>query len=121
MYPGQYFMPYGNMITNPRNYIIPGRMGLLGRIGNSIKRFNWGNLLTNANKTLNVVNQTIPLVRQAGPMFNNMKSMFKLARAFGNETNSSIKSNKKRTISNKKNVQNNIQYNNKGDLPNFFI
>ena len=33
-----------------------------------------------------MVNQTIPLVRQAGPMVNNMKSMLKIARAFGNET-----------------------------------
>lgn len=66
---------------------IPRSMGVFSKVTNSIRSINWGGLLNNANKTLNVVNQTIPLVRQAGPMFNNMKSMVKIARAFGNETN----------------------------------
>lgn len=61
-------------------------VGLFGKIGSSLKSFNWSGLLTGANKTLNVVNQTIPLIRQAKPMVNNMKSMLKLAKAFGSET-----------------------------------
>lgn len=71
--------------------------GLFGRIGNSLKSFNFSGLLSGANKTLNVVNQTIPLIRQAKPMVNNMKSMFRLAKAFGSETNSkgSIRNNMK--------------------------
>ncbi len=72
----------GNNVVNPRG------IGLFGRIARGIRSFNWSGLLTNANKTINVVNQTIPLVRQAGPMFNNMRSMFKIAKAFGNETTS---------------------------------
>ena len=67
---------------------VPRGMGFFSRIGNSLKSFNFGGLLSGANKTLNVVNQTIPLIRQAKPMVNNMKSMFRLAKAFGNETTS---------------------------------
>lgn len=64
----------------------PKGMGLFSRITNGIRSINWGGLLNNANKTLDVVNQAIPLVRQAGPMFNNMRSMLKIAKAFGSET-----------------------------------
>lgn len=94
MNPGRFFIPgMGNNITPMMggNFLLSrGRLGLFGRITNSFKTFNWGGLLNGANKTLNVVNQTIPLVRQAGPMFNNMKSMLRLAKVFGNETNNSL-------------------------------
>lgn len=93
MNPGRFFMP--RMASNiapmiSANYVpMRNGIGLFGRISNSLKSFNWNGLLNGANKTLNVVNQTIPLIRQAGPMFNNMKSMMKIARAFGSETNRS--------------------------------
>ena len=64
-------------------------LGLFGRLGNSfsaIKNVNWGGLITNTSKTLNVVNQAIPLVRQVGPMVNNMKSMLRVASIFKDET-----------------------------------
>lgn len=90
MNPGRFFLPNSSMYVSPlinARYFPNGRgLGLLSRITNSIKSFNWSGLLNGANKTLNVVNQTIPLVRQAGPMVNNMKSMFKIAKVFGNET-----------------------------------
>ena len=70
----------GSMVMSPR------KVGLFSKITNGIRSVNWSGLLTNANKTLDVVNQTIPLVRQAGPMLNNMKSMLRIARAFGSET-----------------------------------
>ncbi len=88
-------MPNGGIVTNMGNSMVypmtinslyPRNMGFIGRTLRGIKSFNWGGLLNGANKTLNVVNQTIPLVKQAGPMFNNMRSMIRLARAFGNET-----------------------------------
>ena len=91
MNPGRYFIP--NYVPN---YHIPIRQGLFTRLFGGIRSVNWGGLLNNANKTLNVVNQTIPLIRQAGPMFNNLKNMLRLAKAFGNETN------KKNNIENKK-------------------
>ena len=64
-------------------------LGLFNRLGSSmraIKGINWGGLITNASKTLNVVNQAIPLVRQVGPMMNNMKSMMRIASIFKDET-----------------------------------
>lgn len=101
MYPGRFYIPNnfgfnGNMVNNlmtsgPMTRMVstpPRNIGLFRKITNGIRSVNWGGLLNNANKTLNVVNQTIPLVRQAGPMLNNMKSMVRIAKAFGNETNS---------------------------------
>lgn len=64
-------------------------LGLFGRLGSSmkaIKGVNWGSLITNTSKTLNVVNQAIPLVRQVGPMMTNMKSMLRIASIFKDET-----------------------------------
>lgn len=134
MNPGRFYMP--NYI-GMRNIPVPNsmfgvansgskRIGLFNRITNSIRSVNWGGFLTNANKTLNVVNQAIPLVRQAGPMVNNMKSMLRIAKAFGNETNNNnvrtknnnvqqssvISSNNNSVI--KKEVQND-------SAPNFFV
>ena len=69
------------------------------------------------------MNQTIPLIKQAKPMVNNVKSMVKLARAFGSETTSvqAINSNaiKRKTLittatKSKKEVSDN-------NYPNFFI
>lgn len=111
MNPGKFYLP--RMVANispmmNTNYLpIRGRIGLFGRIANSLRSFNWSGLLNGANKTLNVVNQTIPLVRQAGPMLNNMKSMMRIARAFGSETN---RSNNQITNNNSK-IVNNVNMN----------
>lgn len=94
MNPNRFFMPsYMGMRNIPMIGSSMGmansvsrNMGLFSRITNGIRSVNWGGLLNNANKTLNVVNQAIPLVRQAGPMVNNMKSMLRIAKAFGSET-----------------------------------
>ena len=106
---------------------------MFGKIGNSLKSFNWGNFLNNANKTINVVNQTIPLVRQAGPMFNNIRSMLRLAKAFGSETASNNFKNKNNNQQ-KNNINNNYNLNisdndnfvqkkevSNNNYPNFFI
>lgn len=110
----------------------PRGMGLFSRISNGIRSVNWSGLLNNANKTLDVVNQAIPLVRQAGPMVNNMRSMFKVAKAFGSET-SNINRNNQRNINNNYNENySNNNYNNSNmkeqkkeeqndSIPNFFI
>lgn len=94
MNPERFFMPsYMGMRNVPMigsamrmTNSVPRSMGLFSKITNGIRSVNWSGLLSNANKTLDVVNQAIPLVRQAGPMVNNMKSMLRVARAFGNET-----------------------------------
>ena len=137
---------------NPQRFFIPGYMGMrnvplsnpaigflnsaprgtgfFSKITNSIRSINWGGILNNANKTLNVVNQAIPLVRQAGPMVNNMRSILRIAKAFGSETTN--KSNRKH-FNNNLNTNNDTQNINNNDnlitkkeviddnSPNFFV
>ena len=138
MNPNRFFVP--RIGTNVRPMMssgyIPtrGDMGLLGKITNSLRSFNWSGLLNGANKTLNVVNQTIPLVRQAGPMFNNLKSMMRLAKVFGNETGN--KNSRRNNIINQNNINKSVtneqisnnseKYNTKKEVennsyPHFFI
>lgn len=136
MNPELFYTPrmVGNFSPMLRGSYLPTKnIGLFGKIGNTLRTFNWSGLLNGANKTLNVVNQTIPLVRQAGPMINNMKSMLKVAKFFGNETtNNSIsrKSSNLTTIKNKLNhtsaITNNQEIKKNSEelgtnYPNFFI
>lgn len=83
MYPNSFFIPG---YTTPFIPITTPKIGLLGRISNTIKSVNWSGLLNGADRTLGLVNQTIPLVKEAKPMFSNMRSMIKLAKAFRKET-----------------------------------
>lgn len=103
MYPnGFYNMPF----VNPYNAVgaasaLPRTGGLLSKLG--LRNINFGNILTNTSKTLNVINQAIPVVKQVGPMFNNMKSMLKVASLFNDATSPS---------NNNSNTQNNNSTNN---------
>ena len=62
-----------------------GATSLLGKI-------NWSSLLSNAQKTLNVVNQAIPLYYQVKPVFQNIKTLGKIGKEFtklnGSQNNS---------------------------------
>ena len=91
---------------------VPRKIGFFNKITNGIRSVNWSGLLTNANKTLDVVNQTIPLVRQAGPMVNNMKSMLRIAKVFGNETNNRTNVNNRKII----NTSNNVTFNKSNNI-----
>lgn len=125
MYPnGFYNMPF----VNPYNTLgvssaLPKAGGLLSRLG--LRNINFGNILTNTSKTLNVINQAIPVVKQVGPMFNNMKSMLKVASLFNDATtpsNNNTKSNN--TVNSKINnetKENTITNNSYSNTPNFFI
>ena len=125
MYPnGFYNMPF----VNPYNTLgvsstLPKAGGLLSRLG--LRNINFGNILTNTSKTLNVINQAIPVVKQVGPMFNNMKSMLKIASLFNDATtpsNNNTQSNN--TVNNKVNnetKENTITNNSYSNSPNFFI
>ncbi len=42
------------------------------------KSFDWGNLLNNTQKTLNIINQTIPIVYQLKPIVSNAKTMLRI-------------------------------------------
>lgn len=127
MYPnGFYNMPF----TNPYNAMgiaqaIPKSGGLLSKLG--LRNINFGNILTNTSKTLNVINQAIPVVKQVGPMFNNMKSMLKVASLFNDATtptNSTRNNNTKNTTNienNNKTKENTTTNNSYSNSPNFFI
>lgn len=103
---------------------------LVGGFG-GVKGINWGGLLNNASRTLNVINQAIPIVKQVGPMYNNMKSMLKIASLFKDETDPVPKKNiiinnnsTKDTNINKdinKQKENAIITDNYSNSPNFFI
>ena len=96
------------------------------------RAFNLSSILTNTQKTLGVINQAIPIVKQAGPMVNNMKTMFKLAGAFKDETdkntpkkiafitNNNISNNPSNINANNSNNINNYSYNTSNG-PEFFI
>ncbi len=90
-------------------------LGNFSRITGAIKGMNWGGLLSNASRALGVVNQAVPLVKQVGPMFGNMRSMFKLASVFKDETDNNTKNNKPEPASK---PSNNSQNDNP---PNFFL
>lgn len=133
MYPnGFYNMPF----VNPYNAVgaasaLPRTGGLLSRLG--LRNINFGNILTNTSKTLNVINQAIPVVKQVGPMFNNMKSMLKVASLFNDATtpsnnkNSNTQSNNNTNnssnnkVNNETSNENTITNNSYSNSPNFFI
>ncbi len=54
--------------------------GLLSRIFKN--GINWSSILTNTQKTLNIINQAIPVIKQAKPVINNAKTMFKVMNEF---------------------------------------
>ena len=90
-------------------------------------KFNWSAILTNTQKTLNIVNQAIPLVYQVRPIVDNAKTVFKIMNAIKTERppsrNSSIISNANTTVPPTKTELNIIDINNSSNsnAPNFFI
>ncbi len=70
----------------------------------ALGKINWSSLLTNAQKTLNVVNQAIPLYYQVKPVFQNIRTLGKIGKEF---MNSNIKSdNSNRNINSNSNNNN---------------
>ena len=128
MYPnGFYNMPF----VNPYNAVgaasaLPRTGGLLSKLG--LRNINFGNILTNTSKTLNVINQAIPVVKQVGHMFNNMKSILKVASLFNDATTPRNNNNNNNSSNNKVNNEtsgerneNTITNNSYSNSPNFFI
>ena len=69
-----YYLPY------QMPYFENTKVGLFNKIFKN--KINWSSLLSNTQKTLNIINQTIPVIKQAGPVINNTKTMFKLMNEF---------------------------------------
>ena len=98
-----YYMPYGitPYIEGTRN------VGLLSRIFKN--GINWSTILSNTQKTLNIVNQTIPVIKQMGPVMNNAKTMFKLMNEFKKVEPTEPKQNKKNNIIKQNAIEKNIE------------
>lgn len=107
-----YYFPYGTIpyIENTT------KTGLLNKIFKT--GINWSSILSNTQKTLNVVNQTIPVIKQMGPMVNNAKTMFKIMNEFKKvDTPKQKKQENKKIIEKKETISTpQINYNN----PTFF-
>ena len=71
-----YYFPYGTMPYAGT----ATKTGLLSKIFKN--GLNWSTILTNTQKTLNIVNQTIPVIKQVGPVVNNAKTMFRVMNEF---------------------------------------
>lgn len=126
MYNGMYnnnFFPYQNM-----NMPIPNQTAKKGLLGGilGLSKINWGNLLNNTQKTLNVINQAIPVYYQVKPIYNNAKTMFKVFGAMSdkgtNNSNNNV-NNLTNTVSfpqTNTNLSDNTQKNISSNQPIFF-
>ena len=113
MYNNPYnFYPYmNNMATNSgmmsaRNIARPG-------LFRSLSNIKWGNVLTNTQKTLNVINQAIPVYYQIKPIWQNVKSFSRIMTAFNEPDKPNNISNNQEIQTERKEVSQN--------LPTFFI
>lgn len=105
---------------NPNQLYMPARsLAPLAR-----RSINWAGLLTNTQKTLNIVNQAIPVVYQIKPMISNARTMFRVASEF-TKSNSNRNNNSNYNSSNNSNTSsnsyNNASYSESNEGPSFFI
>ncbi len=73
-------------------------------------KLNWSSLLSNAQKTLNVVNQAIPLYYQVKPVFNNIRTLGKIGKEFtkAGNANTSNSTNSENNTSNNASINNDL-------------
>ena len=69
-----YYLPFNSIPYEPQT------TGLISKIFKN--GINWSSILTNTQKTLNIINQAIPVIKQAKPVINNAKTMFKVMNEF---------------------------------------
>ena len=125
MYNNPYnYYPYMNMSMNvPRGISVNPYMQGINSMGNTLKprgglfkglsNIKWGDVLSNTQKTLNVINQAIPVYYQIKPIFNNVKSLGRLVSAFNED---STPSNLNQNI-----INNSKEKENSSNSPTFFI
>ena len=111
------------MYNNPYNFyqfINQAANPIYGGISNAVKpslfksltNIKWGALLTNTQKTLNVINQAIPVYYQIKPVWQNIRSFGHIMSAFNENDNNDIK---KEEVLTKTSTEKN------SNLPTFFI
>ena len=102
-----YNFPYYGMVPITHATTLPLKNASSGIFGRLLGSFNWGSLLTNTQKTLNLVNQAIPLIKQANPVIKNVKTMFRVMNEFKKvDFKTNDKENKKTQTNN--NTQNTV-------------
>ena len=108
-----YYMPFNTYIPQTQ-----ATTGLLSRIFKN--GINWGTILSNTQKTLNIINQAIPVIKQAGPVVNNAKTMFKIMNEFKKIDTPNKKINKNNTNKKETKIEKKENYNSNSN-PVFFI
>jgi hypothetical protein len=83
-------IPY--MMANPAYTAFPAAsaiasnvtpaIGAASKTAGILGKLNWSSLLSNAQKTLNVVNQAIPLYYQVKPVLGNIRTLGKIGKEF---------------------------------------
>ena len=86
-------------------------------------KINWSSLLSNTQKTLNIINQAIPVFYQVKPLWNNTKTVFRIMGALKEDdkkptNNFNYNQNKARKDSTYTNINNTFQNDN---TPSFFL
>lgn len=88
-------------------------------------KFNWSSILSNTQKTLNIINQAIPVFYQIRPIWNNTKTIFKIMNAVKDDDNSKTvtRDNTNKNITN--HINDNVKDNNTNhsfdNAPSFFL
>lgn len=82
-------------------------------------KLNWGSILTNTQKTLNIINQAIPVFYQVKPIFNNTKTIFKIMGALKEDDKKIVKNYAYQNRIKSSNSLNKIIKND--NSPNFFL
>lgn len=77
-----YNIPYYSMMPMSRAVNMPLRGASGGLFKRLLGGFNVSSLLSNTQKTLNLVNQAIPIVKQINPLIRNAKTMFTVMNEF---------------------------------------
>lgn len=82
-----YYNPYYTMIPYAQPLVqaatTPARTGgILSSLFRGGRSINWGNILNNTQRTLNLINQGIPLVKQVSPVMKNARTMFRVMNEF---------------------------------------
>ncbi len=103
---------------------IPRGGGLFSRLfgGRGLASgINWGTMLNNTQKTLNIINQAIPIAYQVKPIMNNARTMFKIIGAVKGDNNSSNITSTNNGNSNSTYSNNNNNYISNDNKPIFYL
>lgn len=98
------YYPYFSYLPSPVSTSAPAATGLFSRLFRN--GINWGGIINNTQKTLNIINQAIPVVKQVTPVVKNAKTMFRVMNEFKKNDNNVKTSNSSLTKNNAINTQN---------------